>query len=54
MPIEGLGAVKEEQPVDPVSISLCEGLHYKSAKVVPDETRAINAQRIKEFDKVLA
>ena len=34
-------AVKEEQSVDLVSVSLCEVLHYESADVVPDETRAM-------------
>ncbi len=48
-----MGAVKEEQSVDLVSISLCEVLHYESADVVPDGTRAINVQCIQEFDKVV-
>ena len=48
-----MGAVKEEQSVDLVSISLCEVLHYESADVVPDGTRAINVQCIQGFDEVV-
>ena len=49
-----IGAVKEEQSVDLVSVLLCEVLHYESANVVPDETRAINGQSIQEFIRSLA
>ena len=49
-----MGTVKEEQSVDLVSVLLCEVLHYESANVVPDETRAINVQSIQEFIRSLA
>tara|TARA_Y100001934_G_scaffold205961_1_gene243544 strand:+ start:560 stop:949 length:390 start_codon:yes stop_codon:yes gene_type:complete len=48
-----MGAVKEEQSVDLASVLLCEVVHYESANVVPDETRAINVQCIQEFDKIV-
>ena len=49
-----MGTVKEEQSVDLVSVLLCDVLHYESANVVYDETRAINGQSIQEFIRSLA
>ena len=48
-----MGAFKEELSVDLASVLLCEVVHYESANVVPDETRAINVQCIQEFDKIV-